>query len=77
VSDERDVWTVSYAGGWANRRAGSTEILNQGRRKEDLVRIGRASAREEGVEHVILKETGEVQRRTTYPRSRRARIGEG
>ena len=61
-----DVWTVPYDGGWANIRAGSVKISNRGRRKADVLRIGRAMARVDGVEHVILKETGQIQRRTTY-----------
>lgn len=61
-----DVWTVPHDGGWANIRAGSVKISNRGRRKADVLRIGRAMARIDGVEHVILKETGQIQRRTTY-----------
>jgi hypothetical protein len=61
-----DVWTVPQDGGWANIRAGSVKVSNRGRRKADVLRIGRAMARIDGVEHVILKETGQIQRRTTY-----------
>lgn len=79
VSDARDVWTVPDGDGWANRRAGSAGISNRGRRKADVVRIGRAMARLDGVEHVILKQTGEVQRRSDYSRrvARRSPIAVG
>ena len=41
-----------------------------GRGEADVVRVGRAMACQDGVEHVILKKTGEIQRRTTYSRNR-------
>ena len=60
------IHTVPHEGGWANKAAGSDEILSRHDVKDDAVAAGRDRARQLQAEHVIHKEDGTIGERNSY-----------
>ena len=60
------VFTVPHGDGWANRRAGSKRVSKTFSTKANAQTAGRATARRERTEHVILRKNGRIGERNSY-----------
>jgi len=60
------IHTVPAGDGWANKRAGSDEVLSSHETKAEAVAAGRAQAMAESAEHVIHEGDGTIGERNSY-----------
>jgi Uncharacterized protein conserved in bacteria (DUF2188) len=58
--------TVPSEGGWANKPAGSDDVLSRHETKGDAVEAGRAQARQDRAEHIIHEQDGTIGERNRY-----------
>ena len=73
-----DIETYYEDGQWKNRRQGSGRAFEAGKgTKAEREASGREAAKRDGVEHLVKKKDGTIQRRNTYPRSRDPRRSKG
>ena len=73
-----DIETYYEDGQWKNRRQGSGRAFEAGKgTKAEREASGREAAKRDGVEHIVKKQDGTIQRRSTYPRSRDPRRSKG
>ena len=73
-----DIETYYEDGQWKNRRQGSSRAFEAGKgTKAEREASGREAAKRDGVEHIVKKQDGTIQRRSTYPRSRDPRRSKG
>ena len=60
------IHTVPAGTEWANKRAGSDDVLSQHGTKAEAVQAGRAQAMTYRVEHVIHGQDGAISERNSY-----------
>jgi hypothetical protein len=63
------------AGGWINRREGSSRALGRYDRKVDAQAAGREAARRDHTEHVVHNSDGRIATRNSYGNDPRSRPG--
>jgi hypothetical protein len=61
-----NVWTVPHGDGWANKREGAQRVAKIFPTKAAAHAAGRVTAMREKVEHIILKQDGEIGERKSY-----------
>lgn len=61
-----DIETFYEDNVWKSRREGSAEVFGAGDSKEDAVAKGRDAAMQEGVEHIIRNQNGQIGERNDY-----------
>jgi Uncharacterized protein conserved in bacteria (DUF2188) len=60
------IHTVPAEGGWANKRAGSDDVLSSHDTKADAVAAGRTQAIQDQAEHIIHEQDGTIGERNSY-----------
>lgn len=62
----RNVWTGPHEDGWANRVEGNQRASRVFPSKSEAESAGRDQARRAGVEHIVQRRDGTIQRRNSY-----------